>query len=293
MRKFINIINRKAASFFGTAKIPSIEQRLERLEEVCANIEIDTFLQKNLFNNPKYQNTKRLAQFHRSVFTQNGEDGIIEEIFRRIGTTNQYFVEFGAHGIKNNSTYLLQKDWKGLWIVGSVLGQKAIGSIFKRQIAKGHLTTLKAWITRDNIQLLFQQANVPVDFDFLSIDIDGNDYWVWDKIVDYKPRVVCIEYNATYPPNHAWVMNYNADHIWNGTSYFGASLLALEKLGKSKGYVLVGCDFAGCNAFFIHESEDLSKFEMPFTSENHYEPARYFLRRPSGHPHGFGEFVIV
>lgn len=293
MRALINLINRKIASLLGTSKINSIDQRVKRIEEVVLFGQIENFLNENLLNNPKYVGTKRITHYHQSVFSQNGEDGIIEEIFKRIGTTNNYFVEFGAHGIKNNTTYLLQKDWKGLWIVGSEMGRKAIASIFKTQLAKGNLSTLEAWITRDNIQTLLQQANVPIQFDFLSIDIDGNDYWVWDKIVDFQPRVVCIEYNATYPPNHPWVMSYKADHIWNGTSYFGASLLALQKLSKSKGYALEGCDFAGCNAFFVKESENLTLFESPFTAEHHYEPARYFIRKPSGHPHGFGEFHLV
>ena len=122
----------------------------------------------------------------------------------------------------------------------------------------GNTVKKRAWmdikrefITAENIQELFAKYQVPREFDLLSIDIDGNDYWVWKAVVDYRPRVVAIEYNAMVPPDQARTIAYEPSFIWKKTDYMGASLLALEKLGKEKGYTLVGCDSCGTNAFFV------------------------------------------
>ncbi|MCL2745015.1 MAG: hypothetical protein FWE67_14320 [Planctomycetaceae bacterium] len=245
----------------------------------------DDFLVAHLYDNPKYADPKKLNRYEFSAFSQNGEDGIISEIFRRIGTTNKYFVEFGTQdGIETNSTYLLYKGWGGTWIDS---GENNIESIYKNFagiIKEKRLSALCSFITAENIETLFTQTNVPQEFDFLSIDIDGNDYYVWEAIRNYNPRVVCIEYNAVFRPDCDWVVPYNATSVWDETSNYGASLEALCRLGKSKGYNLVGCCFAGVNAFFVREDLTKDLFLSPFTPEVHYEPPRHFLAsRRGGH----------
>jgi len=290
MRALVNLITRKISSLLGTTPLKGIHEDITRIRELNEGLLVEMFLKDNLFNNETYLKSKKLTHFHRSVYTQNGEDGIIEEIFKRIGFTNKFFVEFGVHGVKNNSTFLLINDWKGLWIGGSDEGAKFISEKFKFLIDQRKLTHTQSWITRNNIEQIFLKNNVPVNFDFLSIDLDGNDYWIWEAIENYSPRIVCIEYNATFPPGVSWVMAYNENHVWDQTSYFGASLKAIENLGKKKGYELVCCDFAGCNAFFIRNDQNLELFERPFTAEHHYEPPRYYLGRNSGHKQGFGAY---
>ncbi|MCU0343784.1 MAG: hypothetical protein MUF28_08185 [Ignavibacterium sp.] len=290
MRSIINYITDKISSLLSTKSVPSIYYTLQQLSDVNGNILITNFLNEQLYWNEKYIKSKRITHFHKSVFTQNGEDGIIEEIFNRIGVTNRYFVEFGVHGVKNNSTLLLIKNWTGLWIGGSELSKQFISDKFKFLLDKRKLTFSHRWITRENIEEILKETSVPKEFDFLSIDLDGNDYWIWDAIKNYSPRAVCIEYNATFPASLAWVMTYNGKHSWDQSSYFGASLKSLELLGRQKGYELIGCDFAGCNAFFIRNDQNLDLFERPFTAEHHYEPPRYYLKRPSGHKQGFGPF---
>jgi hypothetical protein len=291
LRSLINKFNRKVSAILGTARIPDIFQTVSRLHEVSESILIDDFLEDKLFKNPKYIGNNRLTRHHSSVYTQNGEDGIIQEIFKRIGTRSKFFVEFGVHGIKNNSTYLLTKAWKGAWIGGNNIASRNAQKNFSQLLANDTLRFKNAWINKDNIEDLFDSLQVPKQFDLLSIDLDGNDYWIWQAITKYKPRVVIIEYNATFPADSEWIMEYNDKHIWKGNSYFGASLKSLTKLGEDKGYKLVGCDFNGCNAFFIDEKENLSLFESPFSAENHYEPPRYHLRKSSGHKQGFGSFI--
>ena len=118
----------------------------------------------------------------------------------------------------------------------------------------------------------------------MSIDIDGNDYYVWRAINVIKPRVVVIEYNAKFPPNHAWRQAYNAEHGWDGSDWHGASLKALEQLGRELGYQLVGTNIRGVNAFFVKQELADDHFIEPATSEVLYNPARFkSIRYTNGH----------
>ncbi|MGD0091560.1 MAG: hypothetical protein ABSE73_16710, partial [Planctomycetota bacterium] len=130
---------------------------------------------------------------------------------------------------------------------------------------------------------LFEQYGVPREFDLLSIDIDGNDYWVWKKLAAYRPRVVVIEYNASVPPDEAKVMPYDPAFVWRKTDYYGASLLALERLGRAKGYALVACDESGANAFFVARELAGPDVFVPQSVSAFYKPATY--RGGGGHPH--------
>jgi hypothetical protein len=246
---------------------------------------IDDYIQRHLFANPRYQQPDKLNRFEFQAFSQFGEDGIIEEIFRRIGTTNQYFVEFGVEdGTETNTTYLLYNGWQGLWIDGSSEHTHAIKRSCAKAIAANRLTVLTNFITAENIQSLFHEGNVPDAFDLLSIDIDRNDYHVWKAIDQYKPRVVIIEYNSIYRPGCHFVVDYDANAMWDGSSNTSASLEALYQLGLEKGYALVASSFSGVNAFFVRQDLVEAHFKGPFTAENHHEPPRYFLYHKPGHP---------
>ena len=270
--------------------IIELQKNTRQLIEILS----ENYVKENLYQNPKYQNPKKLNCFEYQVFSQNGEDGIIEEIFKRIGTTNKFFVEFGAaNGLWNNTTHLLIKDWQGLWIEGDEKCIAEIKAKFASLIKEKKLIIKQDYVTPENVEDLFKVARVPQDFDLLSIDIDGNDYWVWQAIKTFKPRVVIIEYNSLYRPDTKWVMKYNPQHNWNQTCYAGASLKSLEILAEQKGYKLVACDFLGVNAFFVRKDLIKDKFLPPYTAENHYEPPRYFLSRSLGHPRDFGDFESI
>jgi hypothetical protein len=174
------------------------------------------------------------------VYSQYGEDGIIAAILGRIGTLNTYFVEFGVEdGTQCNTRRLREAGWSGLWMDGSG-DDRVIRSEF---------------ITAENINPLFEKYSVPDVFDVLSIDIDGNDLWVW-KALDsrYRPRLVIIEYNPTIPPVRSLTVPYDPAFVWDKSEYFGASLLALDTLAAEKGYRLICCNKMGTNAFFVGES---------------------------------------
>jgi hypothetical protein len=131
------------------------------------------------------------------------------------------------------------------------------------------------------------------DIDLLSVDLDGNDYYILEAIRSISPRVIVAEYNSKFPPDVRWIIEYNEAHRWDGTDYFGASLKSLELLLSGRGYSLVGCSMLGTNAFFVRtDLVNESRFCAPFTAENHYEPSRYFLLPAfqTGHPVNFGPF---
>ena len=275
--------------------LKSLNSASSKYQDRLTELQIDNYLLENLHKNPKYDSPKKLNRYEFKVFSQAGEDGIISEIFNRIGTTNKFFVEFGVgNGLENNSAYLLVKGWQGYWIEGSERFCKSIRQSFEDLIANQQLTLKNTFITGENIEDLFREGNVPTELDLLSIDIDGNDYWVWQAITNYRPRVVILEYNAIYPPESSWVMQYNPSHQWKYNSHMGSSLKALEKLGDQKGYKLVACSFSGVNAFFVREDLLADHFCSPFSAENHYEPARYFLcSQKAGHPRAFGKFKTI
>lgn len=239
----------------------------------------------------------------KKFYSQNGEDGIIEFIFSKIGTTNKFFVEFGVgDGFECNTVYLLdKKGWKGLMMDYGADQQIQWENVMKKAWSNRKLSlvaslqkdlrfakkilkrsTRSAYskrdvkiekVTAENIQDLFQKYNVPKNFDLLSIDIDYNDYWVWNAIVDYFPRVVVIEYNSSIPPTESRVVPYDPNAKWDGTNYFGASLLALKNLGQRKGYTLIGCDNNGVNAFFC--KSDLIQGKKIKNIEELYKAPKY------------------
>jgi hypothetical protein len=228
-----------------------------------------------LKSNPRYSAPKRLNLFEKKVNSQNGEDGIIQEIFRRIGTTDRFFVEVGvADGVECNTAFLLSQGWKGAWIDGRGLFRNVVDA---RADLRGRLNGVQAFVTRENISSLLKQAQAPPEFDLLSLDIDLNTYYAWEGVKEFRPRVVVIEYNSVVPPDREWKPEYKTDRVWDGTNNYGASLKSMELLGRERGYSLVGCEICGVNAFFVRNDLVGEKFEAPFTAENHYEPPRFAL----------------
>ncbi|HPQ82275.1 MAG TPA: hypothetical protein PL191_00865, partial [Candidatus Saccharimonas sp.] len=153
----------------------------------------------------KFWQASNLDSYNRKVFSQNGEDGIIEEIFRRIGTDSKYSVEFGVEdGSECNTRFLIeQRGWDSLRMDGSDNNPEHIK---------------KEYITPENINKLFKKYNVPKNLDLLSIDIDSNDIYVWKALnTEYRPRLVIVEYNATIAPCFSEAVKYEPGLTWDGT----------------------------------------------------------------------------
>jgi hypothetical protein len=236
----------------------------------------------------RYDEPRSLIPHGYKVYSQNDEDGLIGEIFKRVGVTEKVFVEFGAGtGLENNTLFLLHQGWRGLWLDASDAIERASVN-YSGLIDKGQLRIQKARVLRDNINSLISAHITDKEIDLLSVDIDGNDYHILNAIDCVDPRVIVVEYNAKFPPPVMYCMSYDEQHSWDGSDHFGASLQWFEVKMNVRGYRLVGCNLTGTNAFFVREDLVGDKFLEPFTAEKHYQPARYELSASfsglSGHP---------
>ncbi len=198
-----------------------------------------------------------LADVEFCGFSQWGEDGIIDWLIEKLPGIPRTFVEFGVEDYRESNTRLLLfvRNWRGLVIDGSM---EHISDIQRQDIYwRYDLTAKCAFIDRDNINELIDANNFRGDIGLMSIDIDGNDYWVWQAIDVVSPVIVICEYNAVFGDRFQLSVPYQADfqrtraHYSN--LYFGASLPAFIMLGERKGYTFVGTTSTGCNAFFIRD----------------------------------------
>jgi hypothetical protein len=227
---------------------------------------------------PRYADPKRLLRYGFKVYSQHDEDGIIQEIFRRIGASSRTFIEFGVEtGVECNTAKLLIEGWRGLWIEANPQACTAITSNFAEFLNDKRLTLRQSLVTAENINALMERAGFKGETDLLSIDIDFNDYWVWKAIDVVNPRAVVVEYNAGLRPPLSLTVPYQSNRAGDGTNFFGASLEALVRLGREKGYRIVGCNISGSNAFFVREDLCADHFLEPATAEEHYEPPRHFF----------------
>jgi hypothetical protein len=198
----------------------------------------------------------RICDVEFQVYSQWGEDGIIDWLIERLAISNTTFVEFGVEKyLEANTRFLLEnRNWRGLIMDGNaeyMAGVKADDIYWRHD-----LTAVPAFIDRDNVNDLIG-SRFSGEIGLLSVDIDGNDYWVWERITAVNPIIVICEYNAVFGDTAAVSIPYDPAfaraRAHPSTLYFGASLPALLHLAKKKGYVFVGTNLAGCNAFFVRE----------------------------------------
>jgi len=236
----------------------------------------------------RYADPRHLAHFERQVFSQSGEDGILAEIFRRIGSGTKTFVEFGAgDGLENNTAFLLCQGWSGFWLEGDPKLVRQIEAGLGPLIESGHLRIAERFIKAATIAATFCELAIPAEVDLLSIDIDGNDYWIWKALHEYRPRVIVVEYNAIFPPGVRWTILEDPEHRWDGSGYVGASLTSFVELAETRGYSLVACSRNGVNAFFVRFDLLSDAFCGPFSAERLYEPPGYDTLPRPGHQRSY------
>jgi hypothetical protein len=282
----LNLI--RNALYHQHSQLAKIDNQCSGLWRLKQHVECSaaSYIELLQINNERYRDPKRLTSYGAQYWSQNFEDGMIEEIFRRIGIANKTFVEIGiGDGTETNTTALLSNGWSGWWFEADPTACKKIRARLTKFPELGNRIKLQeTFVEPSKISDAFNKVGIPQEVDLFSLDIDYNTYHVWEALNNFKPRVVVVEYNSAISSCIEWVANINESAKWDATQCFGASLKALEILGKEKDYCLVGCDLTGINAFFVRR--DLisdSIFSEPFTAENHYEPARYFLINRSLH----------
>ena len=234
IRRIINFIKRYT----------SLPSRINMIQEALGRIEQRQIAKVSNF---------RAAEFR--VFSQWGEDGIIQFLLQHVSLDRKVFVEFGVENYtESNTRFLLTNNqWSGIVIDGS---SENIEYIKRDSIYwSSNLKAVDAFITKDNINELIQKNGISGDVGILSIDIDGNDYWVWKAINCISPRIIICEYNSHFGAKAEVTTPYNPSFIRDKAHfskiYYGASISALNALAKSKGYSLVASNSVGNNLFFV------------------------------------------
>ncbi len=261
-----------------------------RIQQTLHSLRRDIFW-NNFTASERFNDPKRLFKTSFKVFSEANEDGAISEIFRRVGTESRFFVEIGVgDGLECNTAFLLMQGWSGVWFECSQPSvQQGRLNFHEYPVRIIHQT-----LTPENVDSEIRAACGDNSVDLLSIDIDSYDYYLWKTITCIRPRVIVVEYNASFPPPISKTIAYDASYQPRvGTLYFGATLDAFVKLGATKGYSLVGCSVSGVNAFFVRDDLLGDHFHSPYTADNHYEPPRYGLIGQVGHSAAMGRWLDI
>lgn len=194
--------------------------------------------------------------------SQNGEDGILLYVFSLVGTTNRRCVEICAgDGMQcNTANLVINHNFQGLLVDGDEKNVQAASTFYKNHpdtFAFFAPACVQAWITRESINDLLRTHHFTGEIDLLSLDIDGNDYHVWEALDAVSPRIVILEYDNAFGPEDSRAMRYDPNFVVRyeepGLPHNGASLAAFTALGRRKGYRLVGSQFRCFNAIFLRD----------------------------------------
>jgi hypothetical protein len=219
-----------------------------------------------------------LRDYEFKIFSQWGEDGIIQHLIKSIEIKNKNFIEFGVEDFfESNCRFLLMNnDWKGFVIdanKSNILRLK--NSYF---YWKHHIVAIEKFITRENINEILEMSGFDQDLGILSIDLDGNDYFVLENINKFRPRILICEFNSVFGLTRKVSIPYDPKFLRNeahySNLYWGASLPALIYLANKKGYAFVGTNSAGCNAFFVRKDLLNEKIEV-VTADKIYFQSNY------------------
>ena len=237
----------KSLSYRFNKRQKTIIKLLEDQKILISRINSNLNKDKNLIND--------LSDVEFSVFSQWGEDGIINWIINQIPDINKTFVEFGVENyIESNTRLLFQEyNWSGLIIDGD---RNNINEIVSSDYYwKGDLIALNEFITIKNINNILRNYNIKNDLGILSIDVDGNDYWLWEAIEELTPSIVICEFNSIFGKKLSLTIPYEEKFIRSQKHYshlyFGCSIKALVELARKKGYIFLGTNLNGNNAFFV------------------------------------------
>lgn len=257
------------------------------------------YYEKKIFlegiNSSKIQNRIKkindLSDLEFSVFSQWGDDGIINWLIENLNIKKKIFVEIGTENYKESNTrfLLMKRNWTGYLIEGN---KNYTDDIKKQKIYwKYDLNIINKYVDRENINSILGKLNLPKDIGLLSLDIDGIDYWVWQKIKIIKPVIFICEYNAVLGDIRSltvpYTKNFDRNKYHHSNLAFGASIKAFQKLATNKGYVLIGTNSNGVNAYFIRKEyfvkikkkiKNIKKFSSKFRESRSNDNSKSFLR---------------
>jgi hypothetical protein len=242
-------------------------------------------LGKILSNANSSQKFTHINEAEFKIFSQWGDDGIIQYLISKIKIENKTFIEFGVEDYTESNTrfLLMNNNWTGLVIDGS---EKNINFIKNDEIYwKYDLTAKCAFITAENINQLISEGGFEGNIGILHIDIDGNDYWVWKSLNVVSPDIVIMEYNSVLGIDKALTVPYKPDFYRNkehhSLLYAGASLLAICDLAEEKGYYFIGSNSSGNNAYFV-KKEKIGELKPVLPSEGYVDSKFREARNQNG-----------
>jgi hypothetical protein len=220
---------------------------ISSLRLALGNIKVDQIRSKGIVSS--------FEEIEFKVFSQFGDDGIIQYLINNTNIIVKTFIEFGVQDYSESNTrfLLVNNNWSGLIIDGNKADMEKLKA--KEFYWRQNLTAVGKFINKKNINETFTANGFSGEIGILSVDIDGNDYWVWEAIDVVNPAIVIIEYNSVFGKDFAISVPYDENfyrtksHFSN--LYWGASLKALKLLADKKGFIFVGCNSAGNNAYFL------------------------------------------
>jgi hypothetical protein len=234
-------------------RLRRIEGQLDQVNKIWQRIRhvepaVQALLRERYLAGADLPYPERLLARRFRISSQNQEDGLTLALLLEAGTTNRRFVEIGS-GLSGGNSGFLARDlgWTGLMVDGHTAHMEQVARRFPS------VTAVAAWVTRENLGELITSHGFGGEIDFFSLDLDGNDYWLWESLTECRPRVVVLEYNSIYGPARSVTIPYDAqfDRHKHHTTYYGASLTALTRLSARKGYRLVAVEPTGVNAYFL------------------------------------------
>lgn len=246
LKKISQVINFARTMDSRLALMSTLDDRLQKIQQSLGRIESSQLAMLN---------PRDFSKYEFQVYSQWGEDGLIQYLIHKVEIDRLIFVEFGVQKYTESNTrfLLINNNWSGLVIDGT---EQNIQFIKNDPIYWRHnLKAEHAFIDKDNINALIKRSGITGDIGLLSVDIDGNDYWIWEAINVINPRIVICEYNSLWGNKLAVTVPYTPTftrtEAHSSNLYYGASIVALNDLANAKGYSLVGSNTAGNNVFFV------------------------------------------
>jgi hypothetical protein len=213
---------------------------------------VDAILRRLYLSSEDVDASRELGRLRFGVFSQNEEDGLVLALVRQMEHGDRRFVEIGCSDHGWNTGFLAEEcGWTGLMVDGNAESVAAT----RLRFGAANVRAEAAFLTPETMDPFIREHGYAGEFDLLSIDVDGSDYWLWKGLTVARPRLVIIEYNAAFGPDRAVVVPFAAGREWDERArelrYYGASLRALQRLGEAKGYRLVAIEPDSANAFLM------------------------------------------
>jgi hypothetical protein len=264
--------------FFSIKALYELHENQERVIDYISESR-DVLISLN--TSERYRQSKNsFNHYGGSFFSQGDEDGYTLEILSRINLADKSFIEFGVgDGSENNTLILKAQGYRGAWV-------DAIENTKLGEIDSPEFHYYQNRVDSLNILQILEDFNHRLNSKpaVMSIDLDGNDYWLWKVILEagYRPDLAIAEYNARFPIPIKWVMPEDSQHTWSGGDYFGASLQSLSNLFAKFGYTPIVCSINGSNVFFVRD-EHLHKFPEKCELKSVFQDPFFIFRKTKGH----------